>query len=73
MAASLSFGLIKNHAFIDGNKRVGLAVLIVFLRINGYRLIASEAEETEMVKKAAASEVSEEEWTDWVGKSIAPL
>jgi len=38
VAASLAWGLIKNHAFIDGNKRIGLAVLVIFLDANGFRL-----------------------------------
>ncbi len=73
VAASLSLGLIKNHAFIDGNKRVGLAALIAFLYLNGYRLNCSEAEQIEMVQKAAASEINEAHWTAWVQASVAPL
>jgi death-on-curing protein len=36
--------LAKNHAFVDGNKRIALVVIDVFLRLNGYELVASEAE-----------------------------
>ncbi len=71
VAASLSWGLIKNHAFIDGNKRIGLAVLAVFLAANGFSLICSVEEETAMVLRAAASEIMEEEWTAWVARSVA--
>jgi death-on-curing protein len=70
IAASLGWGLIKNHAFIDGNKRIGLVSMVVFLRLNGYALVASEAEQVAMVLKAAASEISEEEWTTWVGRNV---
>jgi death-on-curing protein len=73
VAASLSLGLIKNHAFIDGNKRVGLAALVAFLRLNGHRLICPVGEEIAMVQKAAASEVNEDEWTAWVESVVGPL
>ncbi|MFN0126251.1 MAG: type II toxin-antitoxin system death-on-curing family toxin [Verrucomicrobiales bacterium] len=41
LAASYGFGLVKNHPFIDGNKRIGFIVAVVFLQINGWRLEAS--------------------------------
>ena len=72
VAASLAWGLIKNHAFIDGNKRIGLATLVVFLSVNGFVLKASVAEETAMVLRAAASEITEDEWTVWVIRSVEP-
>ena len=68
----LSWGLFKNHAFIDGNKRIGLAALVVFLKLNGYGLVCAVQEEIGMVLRAAASEISEEEWTEWVVRSVAP-
>lgn len=71
VAASLSFGLIKNHAFIDGNKRIGLAVLVDFLGMNGHGLSCPVEEATAMTLRAAASEISEEEWTAWVERSVA--
>jgi death-on-curing protein len=70
VAASLSWGLIKNHAFLDGNKRIGLAALVVFLDANGSRLACSAEEETAMVLRAAGSEITEEEWTAWVVRSV---
>lgn len=71
VAASLSWGLIKNHAFIDGNKRIGLAALVVFLEANGCSLICSVQEETAMVLRAVASDIKEEEWTAWVRSVVA--
>jgi death-on-curing protein len=61
VAASLSWGLIKNHAFIDGNKRIGLAALVVFLEANSYQLACTVEEEIAMVLRAAASEITEED------------
>jgi death-on-curing protein len=70
VAGSLSWGLIKDHAFIDGNKRIGLAALVVFLEANGLTLICSVEEEIAVVLRAAASEIAEEEWTAWVVRSV---
>jgi death-on-curing protein len=71
IAATLAWGLIKNHAFIDGNKRIGAIALFTFLDLNGYRLTCSEVEETAMVLRAAASEITEDEWTEWVTRVVA--
>ncbi len=73
VGASLGWGLIKNHPFIDGNKRAGFAALVAFLELNGQRLACSEDEETAMVLRVAASEITEEEWTAWVGRSVESL
>jgi death-on-curing protein len=72
VAASLAWGLIKNHAFIDGNKRVGFAAMVAFLEENDHKTICSEVEETEMVLRAAAGEITEEQWTVWVMRMTAP-
>ena len=72
VGASLSWGLIKNHAFLDGNKRIGLGALAVFLKTNGFVLTCSVAEETAMVLRVAASEIREDEWTAWVVRNVAP-
>ena len=73
VAAVLAWGLMTNHAFVDGNKRSGLAGLVTFLRWNGCRLACSEVEETAMVLRAAASESSEEEWTAWGVRTVREL
>jgi death-on-curing protein len=71
VSATLGWGLIKNHAFIDGNKRVGAISIITFLDVNGYRLACSEEEETAMVLRAASGEITEDEWTAWVVRNVA--
>lgn len=73
VAASLGWGLIKNHAFIDGNKRIGIAALITFLTLNGHELTCSTEEETAMVIRAAASEITEDDWSNWVKQNVAPI
>jgi death-on-curing protein len=72
VAASLSYGLIKNHAFIDGNKRIGLAALVDFLKLNGHEMAGPLGEQESMVLRAAASEIVEEEWAAWVESRVVP-
>ena len=71
LAAALSWALLRNHAFADGNKRSAFAALVMMLELNEYDLTCSEVEETAMVLRAAASEISEAEWTAWVERVAA--
>lgn len=66
LAASYLVGLTKNHGFLDGNKRVGFAAAAVFLRLNGFRLAASEIEAYEMVIGIVESRYSEAEAASWI-------
>ena len=43
-AARLCYGLVKNHAMLDGNKRIGVHAMLVFLALNGYELVYTQAE-----------------------------
>ena len=54
LAAAYAYGLAKNHVFLDGNKRIALVVIDIFLRLNGYELIASEAEAVIKITNLAA-------------------
>ena len=62
----LAFGLIKNHAFRDGNKRIGALVLLTLLELNGYPVKASNAEFADIIMGVAASEKNEEDLMTWV-------
>ena len=62
----LAFGLIKNHAFRDGNKRIGALVLLTLLELNGYPVKASNAEFADIIMGVAASEKKEEDLMAWV-------
>ena len=66
LAAALPWAILRNHPFTDGNKRVAFASLVIFLQRNGCSLVCSQNEQTAMVLRAAASEITEEEWTAWV-------
>lgn len=61
MAAAYLYHLVRGHAFIDGNKRVGLMVMLVFLGLNSLRLDATEDELVELVVDVAAGRVSKAE------------
>lgn len=66
LAASYGFGFAKNHCFKDGNKRIALVAIDVFLLINGYELIAEEADAVLTIQALAASEISEQDLANWV-------
>jgi len=66
LAAAYAFGLIKNHPFLDGNKRIGFAIGALFLQLNGRILMASEADAVVQTLGLAAGEVSEEEYALWL-------
>lgn len=66
LAAAYAFGIVRNHPFRDGNKRVGFLTAVTFLGINGYELEAGEAEIVAMVRAAAAGESSEVDLARWV-------
>jgi death on curing protein len=73
LGAVLAWAIIRSHPFSDGNKRVAFAALTIFLEINDHRLTCSEVEETAMILRAAASEITEEAFTAWVERSVARL
>lgn len=62
----LAYGLIKNHSFRDGNKRIGALVLLVMLKLNGYRVNATNEEFTDIIMGIAASEKDDEDLKKWV-------
>ena len=65
LAAAYSFGIAKNHPFIDGNKRTAFMAGVIFLEINGYKFVASEAESTAIFEGLAGSKISESELSMW--------
>ena len=66
LAASYGFGLVKNHPFIDGNKRVGFVTAVTFLELNGYKFHASEADAAVRTLALAAGEMSEAAYAEWL-------
>lgn len=65
-AARLCFGLVMNHPFLDGNKRIGAHAMLVFLALNGVELTFTQHEFSEIIWKIASSEKSYDELLEWV-------
>ena len=65
-------GLAKNHAFVDGNKRVAFLAVGLFLGLNGYRLIASQADATLTMLAVASSEMDEAAFALWIRANSQP-
>jgi death-on-curing protein len=72
-AAVLGFSLIKNHPFVDGNKRVGHSALEVMLMLNGYELTASKETTEAVVLAVASGTLDRQALTEWVREQIKPL
>ncbi len=66
LAASYGVGLAKNHAFVDGNKRVAFLAVGLFLYLNGYRLRASQADATLTMLAVASGDIPEAAFADWL-------
>lgn len=69
LAAAYGYGLIKNHCFLDGNKRTALDVIVVFLLRNGYSLNASEVEAVEVIVKVATDKLYQIELANWIASN----
>ena len=61
LAAAYAFGLVKNHPFLDGNKRTAAVVSELFLNLQNAQLTATDAQVVETIEGVAAGRVSEEE------------
>ena len=64
--ARLGFALISNHAFVDGNKRIGMYIMLTFLEVNGIRINASEKEIADTGLAVAKGEMGYRELLNWV-------
>lgn len=73
MAGAYLFHLAKNYAFVDGNKRVALAVMVYFLDYNGRRLQAGHAEVEELVLNVASGTITKDQATAVLRRWIVSL
>ena len=69
LAAAYCYGIVKNHPFVDGNKRTGTLCTVVFLALNGLEVEFDEPEIVTMILGLAASEVSENQLAQWLRNS----
>ena len=72
LAAAYAFGLVKNHPFVDGNKRIGYAVAILFLEVNGHCFHASEPDAVRRTLALAAGEMTELAFAVWLQANTTP-
>ena len=66
LAAAYAWGLVRNHPFVDGNKRMTFTTAVLFLELNGYRFTASEAEATLKTLALAARDLDEAGYAAWL-------
>ena len=71
LAAAYAFGLVRNHPFVDGNKRSAFVAAELFLALNGQRLTASDADCVLEMLKLAASEIDEQVFAAWLRDHVA--
>ena len=69
LAAAYGFALARGHCFPDGNKRVALAIIDVFLRMNGLELCAEEMDAVDTIQRLAAGELTEDDLAHWVAEN----
>ncbi len=72
LAAAYCAGIVKNHPFVDGNKRAGDIAIRAFLRINGYLYEPEEAEEVVMIVALAAGDIDEDALAVWIAENAGP-
>ncbi len=65
-ASRLCYGLVKNHAMVDGNKRIGVHAMLVFLSVNGYELEYSQKELSDLILDVAADKKQYEYVLQWL-------
>ena len=73
LAASYAYGLVKNHPFLDGNKRIGFMAAYTFLGINGFRLDAPEEEAVLQTLALAAGEIDADAYAAWLRESCVSV
>jgi len=71
LAAAYGYGISRNDAFIDGNKRTGFVAAELFLRLNGYQLVADDADCVLTMLAVASDDLSEDAFADWLRAHIA--
>jgi death on curing protein len=70
LATAYTAGIVRNHPFVDGNKRTGFVVGVLFLEMNGYRLTASEEDATQAVLGLAAGTIDETTFALWMRANV---
>jgi death-on-curing protein len=69
LAVAYGAAIVRNHPFVDGNKRVAIMVMYVFLEMNGYRLEAPEVEAVDVMLRLADGKLEEEDLSVWLKRN----
>jgi death-on-curing protein len=69
-AAALGFSLVMNHAFIDGNKRIGHAAMETFLVLNGYEIQSPGNEQEDIILQLAAGRLGRDKFVNWLRSHV---
>ncbi len=72
LAAAYTFGIVRNHPFVDGNKPTGFTVGILFLELNGYRFTATEEDAAQAVVSVAAGTMTELAFAQFLHDNASP-
>ncbi len=73
LAAAYCYGLVRNHPFADGNKRIGFLVMAVFLELNGFTFRATEESTVVSILSLAAGDLSESDLASWIKENATPV
>ncbi len=73
LAASYGFGLVKNHPFLDGNKRIGFVAMNMFLLVNGFEIEAPEPEVIAVMLQVADGALDESGLVEWLQSVVVPF
>lgn len=73
LAACYAFGMVQNHAYYDGNKRVGFLAMLTFLGLNGYDFTADERDVVTVMLELANGRIREERLASWIRRHGSPL
>jgi death-on-curing protein len=72
LAASLGWGIVRKHPFVDGNKRTGLIAIRMFMHRNGLRFRPDRTQAYSVIMAVAAGELDEDELATWIAENSAP-
>jgi death-on-curing protein len=72
-AAAYGFALARGHCFPDGNKRIALAIVDVYLRLNGLELTADDLDAVDTIQSLAAGDLTEGQLAEWIADHTAPV
>lgn len=70
LAAAYAFGIVRNHPFNDGNKRVGFLALGLFLELNEKKLVADPVEAIAVILRLAEGKLSELDLAEWIRRNV---